>query len=894
MPLTTGSRLGAYEILGPLGAGGMGEVYHARDSRLGRDVAIKVLPAGFATDPDRLARFEQEARAAAALNHPNILAVHDLGQHNGAPFIVTELLDGMSLREALNGGALPARKSIDYGVAVALGLAAAHDKGIVHRDMKPDNVFITADGRVKILDFGVAKLTQPDVALSGMTVMPTTPGFGAAPQTLSGMVVGTIGYMSPEQVRGGIADPRSDIFSLGVLLHEMLSGRRAFSGDTAADVMSGILREDPPDLSAAERHIPPALARIVSRCLEKSPTARFQSARDLAFALDGLTTSSGSAAAIPASTGRSRGHFVSLAIAVPAVVVVVLAAAGAGWALRPAPADTGAVAKLAIALPPSDEFDNPDMPNLGISPDGRYVAYVSVHDGVPQIILRSIDSTTQQPLPGTEGADTPFFSPDGNTIGFFARGRLRTIAIGSSETKDLAAAPSSRGGWWAEDGFIYYAPSGDTGIMKVPSGGGQASVVTTLDREKGEISHRWPQVLPGGKAMLMAGWTGPARDHRLIQVHRFDTGTNETVATGDMGRYVRSGHVVFGRLDALMAVPFDVERLAVTGVAVRTGETVRIGSEGADYAVSDKGVLVHLPGDAHRMDTRLVWVDRAGHIEPIPTPAQDIANPTVAPVGRRAAFNVHGATNEIAIADLERGTITGLTSNSNGSQSPVWSPDGRRIAYRGTRKGFRNVWAKSVDGTSDEQQLTRGDHVQTPLSWSPDGKFLMYYDVDPVTGFDLWLVSPADGKMQPLVTAPLEQNGGQWSPDGRWIAYSSQESGRNEIFVVPFPLNGQRSRISTAGGSEPLWSPDGRELFYRAAGQIMAVDVRTSPSFSAGTPRTLFPDGFVNGPNGKTGYSIALDGRFLFAQHLQPDPPITHLQVVLNWFTELRRAVAAK
>ena len=647
----------------------------------------------------------------------------------------------------------------------------------------------------------------------------------------------------------------------------MLSGRRTFSGDTAADVMSGILREDPPDLSVAERHIPPALARIVSRCLEKSPAARFQSARDLAFALDGLTTSSGSAAAITASTGQSRGRVVSLAVAVPAVVVVALAAAGAGWALRSAPLDTGAVAKLAIALPPGDQFSGPDMPNLGISPDGRYVAYVAVHDRIPQIILRSIDSTTQQPLPGTEGASTPFFSPDGQTIGFFARGRLRTIAIGSSETKDLAAATSPRGGWWAEDGFIYYAPSGDTGIMKVPSGGGTASIVTTLDRSKGEISHRWPQVLPGGKAMLLAGWTGPARDNRLIQVYKFDTRTFDTVATGgDMGRYVRSGHVVFGRLDALMAVPFDLERLAVTGAAVRTGETVRIGSEGADYAVSDEGVLVHLPGDAHRMDTRLVWVDRAGRIEPIPTPAQDIANPTVAPVGRRAAFNVHGATNEIAIADFERGTITGLTSNSNGSQSPVWSPDGLRIAYRGTRKGFRNVWVKPVDGTSDEQQLTRGDHVQTPLSWSPDGKLLMYSDVDPASGFDLWLVSPADGKMQPLVAAPLDQNGGQWSPDGRWIAYASQESGRNEIFVLPFPLTGERWRISTAGGSEPLWSPDGRELFYRAAGQIMAVDVRTSPGFTVGTPRALFPDGFVNGPNTKTGYSIALDGgRFLFA-----------------------------
>jgi serine/threonine protein kinase/Tol biopolymer transport system component len=875
----------------------MGEVYRARDARLDRDVAIKVLPAAFAADPERLSRFEQEARAAAALNHPNILAVHDLGQHNGAPFIVTELLDGMSLREALTGGALPARKAIDYGVAVALGLAAAHDKGIVHRDMKPDNVFVTADGRVKILDFGIAKLTQPDAALSGMTVMPTTPGLGAAPQTLSGMVVGTIGYMSPEQVRGGIADPRSDIFSLGVLLHEMLSGQRTFSGDTAADVMSGILRQEAPELPVAERHIPPALARIVNRCLEKNPAARFQSARDLAFALEALTAPSSSASSVVTREAISSRHrAVSLPVAGTAVLLVAILAAGAAWMLKPASAsDDGPIARLSIVLPDGDRFFNADTPSLDISADGRYVAYAAVHEGVGRVMLRAREAVTSQALPGTDGAVSPFFSPDGHAIGFFARGRLRTIAIESSETKDLAEAQNARGGWWAEDGFIYYAAGAGHGISKVHSNGGSPSAVTTLDRSKGEISHRWPQVLPGGRAMLLSVWTGPARDNRFVQVLRFDSGKRETVATGDSGRYSASGHVLFSRLDALMAVPFDLDRLAATGQVVKTGDTARVGSEGASFAVSNRGDLVNLPGDPHRLDTRIVWVDRTGRTEPVPVPVQDIANTVLSPDGRRAAFNVHGSTNEIAIVEFERGVVTMLTTNTNGSQAPAWSPDGQRIAYRGTRKGFRNVWVKSVDGTSQERQLTHGETAQTPTSWSPDGTNLLYYEATTAaTGWDMWVVSVADGKAQPLITGAQRDSAAQWSPDGHWLAYTSDESGRTEVWVVPFPLNGQRWRISTEGGGEPVWSHDGRELFYRGNGTVWAVDVRTSPAFGVGTPRVLFADTFTPSPNGSTGYSVSKDGkRFLFAQPVQPDPPITHIQMVVNWFTELRHAATS-
>ena len=891
MLLTSGSRLGAYEILGPLGAGGMGEVYRARDSRLRRDVAIKVLPAAFAADPDRLARFEQEARAAAALNHPNILAVHDLGQHDGAPFIVTELLEGMSLRDALENGPVAPRKAIAYGAAIAQGLAAAHDRGIVHRDLKPDNVFITADGRVKILDFGVAKLTQPDVSSEGLTVVPTTPAQGGAPATAAGMVVGTVGYMSPEQVRGGVADSRSDIFSLGVVLYELLSGRRPFSGNTPADVMSAILKDDPADLPVTERRIPPALARIVGRCLEKSPSARFQSARDLAFALDALTSPTDSMTSAAEGDPALPRWAVPLAGGVIAVLITGLLVAGAVWMQRPAPSEGTRVAKLSIAFPEGDDIPFAQGPELDISADGRHVVFAARHGDIVQLMLRALDSTSWQPLPGTNDAYGPFFSPDGKSIGFFARGKLRTITISSLEVRELADTPVGRGGWWAGDGFIYYAPGNTTGIMKVPSGGGTPVAVTMLDRAKGEVSHRWPQVLPGGKAMLVTVWTGPARDNKSVQVVRFDSGSRETIATGgDTGRYVRSGHVLFGRLDALMALPFDVERLTATGTAFRTGVPIRIGSEGASYAVSDTGDLLHIPGDEHRLDARLVWVDRSGKVDPVSLPPQDIANTRLAPDGRRAAFNVHGATFEIGIFDFERGSLTPLTNNTTGSQAPVWSPDGRRIAFRGTRNGYRNVWIKSVDGTSDEQQLTRGERLQTPMSWSPDGKYLLYQETDPARANDIWILSVADGKAEPLVAAPLSQIDGIWSPDGRWIAYTSEESGGEEVYVLPFPLTGERWRVSTAGGADPLWSRDGSELFYRTAGKVMAVDVRTSPRFSAGTPRALFDDTFAVSPNFMTGYSVAANGRFLFSQPVRPDPPTRAVQVVLNWFSELRQA----
>jgi eukaryotic-like serine/threonine-protein kinase len=897
MPLHAGTRLGAYEVVSPLGAGGMGEVYRARDTRLQRDVAIKVLHGIVAADPERLARFEQEARATAALNHPNILAVYDLGQHDDAPFIVSELLEGQSLREVLAEGPLSPRKAIELGVMIAQGLAAAHEKGIVHRDLKPDNIFITADGRAKILDFGLAKLTQPEASVVGMTVMPTTPAFTAMPNTVAGVVLGTMGYMSPEQVRGGVADHRSDIFALGVVLHEMLSGRRAFHGESAADIMSGILKEDPPELPIEQRHIPPSLARIVNRCLEKNPAARFQSARDLAFALEALTSPSGSTAIVPVMPAASHDRAIPAIGAGALALVVAVVAAAATWFSMPRPTADAAVARVAIALPGDDAFDEPDSPDFAITRDGRTVAYVALHDRRRTLFVRALDSAVAQPLAGTEGAGSPFFSPDGGSVAFFASGKLRAITVASAAMRTVADAPFPRGGWWGEDGFIYFAPVNNSGIVKVPAGGGSTTVVTTPDRGKGEISHRWPQLLPGDKALLLTVWTGPGRDNHRVAVVDLATHEQRTVVEGgESGQYVATGHIVYGRLEALMAIPFDVDRLTATGDAVRTGDSVWIGGEGAAFIASANGTLLHIPGDPHRLDTRVVWVDRGGHLDPVALPVQDLANARLAPDGRRAAFNVHGATDEIAVLDFERNTMSPLTSGTDGSQAPVWSPDGRRIVYRGTRGGFRNLFWRAADGSGAEMRLITTDHLQTPTSWSADGTRLLFNDTDSQAGGgDVRILTLADGTITTVVASPAVEEDGQWSPDQRWIAYVGQESGRSEVFVQPFPATGERWRISTAGGHEPLWSPDGRELFYRDFKRLMVVDVQTSGRFHASAPRALFDDVFVPNPNSVTGYSISADGRrFLFPQRLQPAPAPRALDVVLNWFTDLRRVTGAK
>ena len=540
---------------------------------------------------------------------------------------------------------------------------------------------------------------------------------------------------------------------------------------------------------------------------------------------------------------------------------------------------------------------NLDLLALAVSPQGTLVVYVGMMSGREQLHVRAIDGVESKALAGTEQATNPFFSPDGRWIGFFAQGKLKKVSVAAGTIQTLCEAPNARGGSWADDS-IYFAATNNGGISKVSADGGAPTEVTSLDRAKGEISHRWPQVLPGGQALLFDVWTGPGADEKQVHVQRLDSGKRTVVVqAAASGRYVASGHVIYARNDELFAVPFDVDSLRVSGQASRLRDTAWKGSEGNQYAVSENGVFVSVSGSASRYERRLVWVGRDGRVEPLAAPPREYdGNAVISPDGRRAAVDMEGGTVSVWLYDFVRATLTSLTTGSGSSQAPRWTADGTRLVYRGTRTGLRNLWWKGVDDAAGEERLLTSDKVQTPGSWSADGQWLAYYDGDPVTGFDIWaLPSGGDRKPRAVVKTPFMDASPRLSPDGRWLAYTSDESGRTEMLVQSFPEPGGRTQISTSGGTEPVWSRDGRELFFLNGDAMMAVEIRTSPTFTAGAPRMLFEGRFVRSPNTVASYDVSADGqRFLRVQPMHPDPPRDQIQVTLNWFEELKRLVPAK
>jgi eukaryotic-like serine/threonine-protein kinase len=903
MALRAGVRVGPYEIVTAIGAGGMGEVYRARDTRLQRDVALKLLPAGVSSDPDRLARFEQEARAAAALNHPNILAVYDVGSYESAPYIVSELLEGETLRERLGNGPLPARKAIECAIQVARGLAAAHERGIVHRDLKPDNVFVTSDGRVKILDFGLAKLIEREPAALGASVLPTTP-----PQTMPGLVLGTIGYMAPEQVRGLAADARTDIFAFGALLYESLTGRRAFGGDTTIDVMTAILKEDPPDLPAAERHIPPAVQRIVDRCLEKSPAARFQTATDLAFALESLSSQSGTASAVVADDARTKSILWSRRAAMlwASAACVFLAATVAlaiGFMSR-APVASPAV-RFTIGEPTGATFAGGPAfaPGAVISPDGRQVVFMATQKGAPSNLLwvRSLDTTESRPLTGTEGATLPFWSPDSKSVAFFAQGKLRKIDVTGGPPQTLCDAPAGEGGTWNRDGVILFAPAANGPLSRVSSAGGRPTDVTKLSAADKEISHRWPEFLPDGRHFMFL-----SRPGNVLHLGSLDSAEVMGIAATSSHAVYAKGYLLFVREETLVAQPFDVSRLQTIGEAVPVAEDVRVNSANgrAAFSASPTGVLVYRTG-GNAIPVQLTWFDRAGkQIQKIGEP-QDIRGMDLSPDGQRVVVHLHeqvGPTRGggLWMLDTVRGTKLRFTFTDAHDLAPRWSPDGSRVVFASNRSGGPlNLYVKSAGGVTPEEPLLKSDSANGVSSWSRDGQFVVYDSLAGKAFTDVWLL-PMTGqrKSLPFLTTPANEGQAEFSPDGRWIAYTSNESGRPDIYVQPYPATGGKWLVSTGGGVEPHWRADGKELYYVSDPgnqRLVAVDVKTEGAmFQEGVPKTLFPvigiNAFAPGPAFSSGsYAASADGqKFLVAirSAAQNADPLT---VVLNWTAGLKK-----
>ena len=900
MALAPDTRLGVYEVTAHIGEGGMGQVYRARDTKLNRDVALKVLPDSFANDPDRLARFTREAQTLASLNHPNIAHIHGLEESGGVRALVMELVEGEDLSQRLVRGAIPIDEALPIAKQIAEALEAAHEQGIIHRDLKPANVKVRPDGTVKVLDFGLAKAMDQGSGIrdQGLGAASMSPTLATPAMTQAGMILGTAAYMSPEQAKGKTVDRRADVWAFGAVLFEMLSGRQPFSGETVSETLAEVMKSEPP-WEALPVGVPAHLTRLIRQCLVKEPRQRIRDMGDVRLVLEGaFGTTSPPATGTTASADAGWTRAAAFRLAAAAAVVALVGAAAGAWLLWPPTRATAApVARLAITLPDDQRFRSLDTPAVAVSPQGTLVAYVAESGGRNQLHVRVIAGVESKALAGTDQATGPFFSPDGQWVGFFAQGKLKKISVAAGTIQTLCDAPNPRGGSWAGDS-IYFAAASNAGISKVSADGGMPVAVTTLDRAKGEISHRWPQVLPGGKALMFDVWTGPGVDEARVDAQRLDSGERTVVIeAGASGRYVASGHVIYARYDELFVVPFDVNRLRVSGQASRLSDTAWNGSEGNQFAVSDNGVAVSVSGSPGRYERRLVWVGRDGRVEPLAAPPRRYAgNAVISPDGTRAAVDVEEGTIGVWLYDFGRATLTPLTTGKGSSQAPRWTPDGTRIVYRGTRTGTRNLWWKGVDDAAGEERLANGEGVETPGSWSADGQWLVYFTSAPATGTDIWaLPSGGDRKPRAVVRTPFAEQYPRLSPDGHWLAYTSNESGRSEVLVQAFPEPRGRTPISTSGGIEPVWSRDGRELFYLDGDAMMVVEIRTSPTFTAGAPRKLYEGRYVLSPNTVASYDVSADGqRFLRVQPVNPDPPTDRIQVTLNWFEELFDMLPAK
>ena len=892
MTLTAGDRLGPYEILSAIGAGGMGEVYRARDPRLGRDVAIKVLPVAFSTDVDRLHRFEREARAAAALNHPNILAVFDIGSDADAPFIVSELLEGTTLRDRQTGP-IPVRKAVTYAVAIARGLAAAHDKGITHRDLKPENLFVTTDDHVKILDFGLAKLTSDAAAANALETVT---------QTEAGAVLGTVGYMSPEQVRSQAVDHRADLFALGVVLYELVSGQRAFRRETSAETMTAILNEAPPDLRTTERPAPPALARIIERCLEKSPAARFQTASDLAFALESLSDPSGSASAVGAAAAPARRGWIARG-AVGLLLVSLAALAYQRVGERPP-----APLPMRFQIAPTVDLAGPG--NFSVSPDGRHLAFFGVGaDAIPRLWIRAMDSIELRSLPGSEAfgvaVPPPFWSPDSRFIVFDTGGTLKKFDVSGGPPQTLGDLKSlAVGGSWNREGDIIVGNL-DGGLLRVRDTGGAATPVTVLDPARKEEFHLLPTFLPDGRHFVYLRISPSAPENSGTFLGTLDAKPHEQSATPLLPyalgiTYAPStdsgpGHLLFLREGTLLAQPFDSTQLALSGTAVPVAERVDSFRDSGAFSASNNNQLIYRTADT---DFQLAWFDRKGTLSGRVSEPGGFRGAALSPDGTRAVASrlnpQDAAKADLWLLDLSSNKgITRFTFGNGLVEFPVWSPDGKRIAFTYNK---RYVHQKLASGEGDETDMLQsvGAGGVTANGWSPDGKYLLYGVQEGITTkTDLWVI-PSDGrKAVPFARTAFDEGQGRFSQNGRWIAYVSNQSGAFEVYVRAFTTDfsggsassGGSVLVSRGGGTAPRWRGDGREIFYVSPdGKMMAAEVSVGPEFRAAVPTPLFqvPSGAIVG-------DVSADGsRFLLVIPAGPSatPPFT---VVLNWTAGLKK-----
>jgi len=878
MSLQVSTRLGPYEIVAPLGAGGMGEVYRAKDSRLERDVAVKVLPDGLAADERFRSRFEREAKSISALNHPHICTVHDVGKErvNGreVQYLVLELLEGESLADRLLKGPLALEQVFRHGIEIAAALEAAHRHGLVHRDLKPGNVMLTKSG-AKLLDFGLAKPADRH-GTGADSVLPTRD----RPLTEQGSIVGTFQYMAPEQLEGDEADARTDIFALGAVLHEMATGQKAFEGKTRTSLIAAIVSSQPPAISSVQAMCPPALDHVVRKCLEKDPDDRWQNARDVMSELQWIQQG-GSKVGLPAPISMRRRSRERLAWVLAATASLAAIAFGIGYVRRTP--QTSPMVRFTI--PPPVEVVTVGSPR--ISPDGRIVAFDATDGtGKAQVWLRSLDSLEARALPGTEGASRPFWSPDGRYVAFAAGGKLKKIDVSGGPPQTLADVPTGSDGSWSPDGVILLDGRGNDPILRIPAAGGVPKPEVAPDPAKNLVSVGWPEFLPDGKHFLYV--SGPTRpeDSQLVVRNLESKVEKVLLKTASRVQYAPPGFLVYVREQTLMAQPFDVKALEMRGEPFPLAENLGIDAVGlAHFSASQTGVLVHRAGEAS--NRQLVWVDRNGkELGTVGEPAR-YASTWSAPDGKRVVIevaDVRSARSDLWIRDLARGVSSRFTFDPKDDSDPLWSPDGRSIVFSSNRADAVNLYVKDASGTSEEELLFESQEEKYASDLSRDGAHLLFYSRGTETGWDVWaLPMKGERKPFPVVRTRFVELFATFSPDGRYVAYQSNESGRSEIYVQEFPQARSKWQVSTEGGSEPYWRADGRELYYRSPdARIMAVPVEGGATFTAGTPNALFRARIASITT-RAHYRPTPDGqRFLI---LAPEgrATIVPTTVVLNW-----------
>ena len=886
MPPAPGARVGPYEIVSLVGAGGMGEVYRAHDSRLGRTVALKILPREIAGDPVARERLTREARAISSLAHPNICTLFDIGRDDGTDYLVMEFLEGETLSERLRRGALPIAEAVRMATQIAGALAAAHQHGIVHRDLKPGNVMLTKSG-AKLLDFGIAQ------ALPTSSGEPGTAATTTVAQSLGDRMAGTLPYMSPEVLEGRQADARSDIFAFGAVLFEMLAGSRAFGAESAAAITAAILGSERPAPLSVRSDIPVALDRLVVTCLARDPAERWQSAGDIVLHLRA------SLEVAPAPAEAQRRHSAS-AIAVMFILGAgVGALAGDAWWRNSVRVPAPAVTRLSLPLPPGTLLAPNDSPAAGssvaISPDGRSVAFVATSDGERTLVSRSLESGLVKTLAGTEGAMSPFFSPDGHWVGFFTRTGLKKVSIDDGTLITICQTPPvTRGGTWARDGTIYFSPDFSRGLQRVQATGGVPQDVTRVQFDSGESNHLLPDILPGSDTALFTVWTGGSFKDASVWSQSLRTGERKRLldsATAPV--YVPPGYLAFGREGALFAVPFDPVRAALVGEAfpVVDGVWTDAATGSAHYAVGGDGTLVFAPGGSTVEQRRLVWVERDGRVVPTNAGPNAYGNVRLSPDGLRVAVEL---LNDIWVYDLKTGALSRATYRSV-NQFPVWTPDGRRIAISSSQGvALPTLFSIASEGGQAAARLSDEGGVQFPGSWATNGRRLAYAELrdGSDTGWDIRMLDldsrPAHS---PLVATPFTDDTPMISPDGRALAYVSDETGRPQVYLSPFPGKGTRIQVSVDGGTEPVWSRSSGELFFRHGRRMLAVRVRTQGQLATGPPAVLFEGDFaVTSPvPGAPSYDVAPDGRFLMVARSGEQPLPRQLEVVLNWVAELDR-----